>query len=315
MVTALILVGFALFGLGATTAHLTRQAEADFPATGRMITAGGLQQHVIERGDATDDRPVLVMIHGAYGAAGDFAISLMPLVEGRFHAVAVDRPGHGYSERGEAATPERQAQALHAAMIALGIKRPILLGFSFGGAVALSYALQYPNDTAAVVLINPASHPWRDGLTLPFGITDAPLLGPVVRNTLVTPVGHLLKDAGAERVFRPGSVPPAFSRAPLALSLRPVSYAANTEDIRQLDGFLRRQAPLYPDLRLPVEIVVDENDPSVSPDIHGRRLAREIADAGLIVTRGGGHPLHFSRPDAVLQAIDRAAQRAGLRPR
>lgn len=315
MVTALILVGFALFGLGATTAHLTRQAEADFPPAGRIIAAAGLRQHVIERGRNGDGRPTLVMIHGAYGAAQDFAVSLMPLVEDRFHAVAVDRPGHGYSERGDASTPDHQARALHATLEELGIHRPILLGFSYGGAVALSYALQHPGDTAALVLINPATHPWRTMPAMPLGLTDVPLLGPAVKYTLVTPVGHLLKDAGAERVFRPGGVPPAFAQAPLALSLRPDSYAANAEDIRELDDFLRRQAQFYPSLRLPVEIVVDEDDPSVSPAIHGRRLAQEIPGAALVVTTGGGHPLHFSQPAAILQAIDRAAQRAGFNPR
>lgn len=315
MVTALILVGFALFGLSATTAHLTRQAEADFPPAGRLITAAGLRQHVIESGRNQDGRPTLVMIHGAYGAAQDFAVSLMPLMEDHFHAVAVDRPGHGYSERGDAATPDQQARVLHATLEELGIRRPILLGFSYGGAVALNYALQYPGDTAALVLINPATHPWRSVPAMPFGLTDAPLLGPAVKYTLVTPLGHLLKDAGAERVFRPGGVPPAFAQAPLALSLRPDSYAANAEDIRELDGFLRRQAEFYSSLRLPVEIVVDEGDPSVSPVIHGRRLAQEIPGAALAVTTGGGHPLHFSRPAAVLQAIDRAAQRAGFSPR
>lgn len=315
MVTALILVGFALFGLGATTAHLTRQAEADFPPAGRLIAAAGLRQHVIERGRNEDGGPTLVMIHGAYGAAQDFAVSLMPLLESRFHAVAVDRPGHGYSERGDAATPDRQARVLHAALEELRIRHPILLGFSYGGAVALSYALQYPGDTAALVLINPATHPWRSVPAMPFGLTDAPLLGPALKYTLVAPIGHLLKDAGAERVFRPGSVPAAFAQAPLALSLRPDSYTANAEDIRELDGFLRQQAQFYPSLRLPVEIVVDEDDPSVSPVIHGRRLAQEIPGAALAVTTGGGHPLHFSRPEAVLQAIDRASQRAGFSSR
>lgn len=310
MLTALIILGATLLGLGATSEHIVRQSERDSPPSGRFIAAGGLRQHVVERGNG----PPLVMIHGAYGAAGDFAASLMPQTEQRFRSIAIDRPGHGYSDAGpadEMATPDGQARALHAALGVLDVQRPILLGFSYGGAMALSYALQYPDEIAALVLVSPAAYPWRRHAPMPFGIADAPLVGPILKHTLVAPVGMLLKDEAVASIFAPDPVPKAFAAAPVALGLRPDDYAATAREIRQLDAFLRDQAPRYPSLRMPVVIVVNDADTSVWSTVHGRPLATAVQDAELVVTDGGGHPLHFSRPATVLAAIDWAAAKAG----
>ncbi len=307
MLTALIILGATLFGLGATSEHITRQAERDFPPEGRIVEAGGIRQHVIERGEG----PPLVMIHGAYGAAGDFAASLLPQTAAKFRGIAIDRPGHGYSEGIDSDTPDAQARMLRAALETLGVRRPILLGFSYGGAVALSYALQYPDEVAALVLVNPATHPWRRGPTMPFGVADAPLIGPILKHTFVTPLGLALKDSAVASVFAPEPVPPSFETAPVTLGLRPDDYAATAREIRALDAFLRAQVPRYPDLRLPVAIVVNDGDTSVRSTIHGRRLASVLRNVELVVTDGGGHPLHFSRPAAVLAAIDWAAAKAG----
>jgi len=307
MLTAIILLGVTLFGLGAASEHITRQAERDFPPSGRIIEAGGIRQHVIERGSG----PALVMIHGAYGAAADFEASLMPQTARQFRSIAIDRPGHGYSDGIDSDTPDAQARMLHAALQTLGVRKPVLLGFSYGGAVALSYALQYPDQVAALVLVSPATHPWRTGPTMPFGVADAPLVGPVLKHTIVAPVGALLKDRAVASTFAPGAVPPAFDAAPVALGLRPNDFAATAREIRALDDFLRQQVPQYPSLRMPVAIVVNDADTSVWSKIHGRPLASVLSDAELVVTDGGGHPLHFSRPASVLAAIDWAAARAG----
>lgn len=307
MLTALVIAGIALFGLGAATQHLSQQAEQDFPPTGRTLFAGGIRQHVIEQGPASG--PPLVMIHGAFGAAQDFAVSIMPQTAQRYRSIAIDRPGHGYSERGTdvPVTPDKQARYLHAALQALNVEKPILLGFSFGGAVALAYALQYPEETGAIVLVNTASHPWPTPVELSYRADAAPLLGPLLRYTLATPAGHLIVEDGVRSVFSPAPVAPAYARAPVALSLRPRSYHANAEDIRTLKPFLAAQAPRYPLLSVPLIVLVSDEDNAASPIIHSRPLAAAVSGAQLIEVSGGGHPLHFTRPQVVLDAIDRAA--------
>lgn len=311
MVTLVAIAGLLLFGLGATTGHLTQKAEQEYPPKGRIVDAGGIRQHVIERTANSQQAAVVVMIHGAYEVAENFTLSLMPPLEGRFHTVAIDRPGHGYTERGPdtPVPPDKQARYLDAALRALNIDRPvILLGFSYGGAVALSYALQFPERVSAMVLVSPATHPYNKSPVSLSDLTSAPLLGPLLRHTIVTPTGTLLIDSGVERVFAPETVPQAYRDAPVPLSVRPGSYAANSEDIDVLSDFLGRQAPNYPQLRMPIFIVANDDDRTVSPSLHGRKLAAAKPGTELILTDGGGHPLHFSRTSVVLDAIERAAQ-------
>lgn len=310
MLVALILTGLILSGLGAATGHLSGRTERESPPSGRIIDAGGIRQHVIERGPPDGEAPVLVMIHGAYGSAEEFAISLMPQTSRHFRSVAVDRPGHGYSTRGDDApvTPDKQARYLEAALRELNVEKPvILLGFSYGGAVALSYALQFPDRVASMVLISPATHRYEKSALSLSDLTSAPLIGPLLRHTVVTPVGHLLIDDGVERVFAPGPVPPAYERVPVELSVRPHSYAANTEDVDVLSDYLGQQALQYPSLNMPIFVVANDDDRIVSPALHSRKLAKDAPLVEMILVEGGGHPLHFSRTEVVLDAIGRAA--------
>ncbi len=318
MLTLLAIIGAALLGLGGTSQHLAAQAEAAHPPTGSFVTADGRRMQVIRMGPASPaGRPPLVFIHGAFGQAQDFAVSLMPETALRFDSIAIDRPGHGYSDRRAAQdssdgpiTPDLQAAALRATLTALGVtEKPILIGFSYGGAVALAWALAHPDEIAGLLLISPATHPWPTPIALTYQIAGMPLLGPLMVNTIVTPVGMIVKDEGAAGVFQPAAVPANFAKAPLALTVRPKTYAANAEDVRVLKPFLAEQSLHYGDLKLPLIVMASDVDNSTSPRLHSQAIVKQVAGAEFIELKGGGHPLHFSRPSEVLAAIDRLAAR------
>src|SRR6202035_5410720 len=55
-------------------------------------------------------------------------------------------------------TIEYQAQLLHKTLSTLGITKPILVGHSWGAALALAYALNYPDDVSGMVLLAPAAY-------------------------------------------------------------------------------------------------------------------------------------------------------------
>ena len=208
-------------------------------------------------------------------------------------------------------TPAVQARLVHGALNSLGVKRAVVVGFSFGGAVALAYALAYPEDTAALVVLNGPSHVWPTPTSKLYDIAAVPLLGPLLTHTVVTPAGHLLLDRASRAVFAPEPVPPGFARAALPLAIRPGSYAANANDVRNLKPFLAEQSKRHGELKMPVEIVAGTMDRSVSPEIHARALRREVAGAALAEIPGAGHPVLYAHPDAALAAIARAVARAG----
>ncbi len=77
-----------------------------------------------------------------------------------FESIAMDFPGFGESEFMEGISIPMLSDCVRALVIELNIKKPILIGHSLGGYVALAYANEYPQDTAGIGLIN--SHPFAD---------------------------------------------------------------------------------------------------------------------------------------------------------
>src|SRR5919199_1117714 len=121
--------------------------------TGEFVSVEGVRLHYLSRGEG---RPV-VLLHGNSGFAHDFASVLEAADQEEFRALAFDRPGHGFSERpAQDGAMSSQARLIRGALEALGVRRPLVVGHSWGAALALSYALQYPDDAAALVLLAPA---------------------------------------------------------------------------------------------------------------------------------------------------------------
>jgi len=109
---------------------------------GNFVTAAGTRLHVVRRGEG----PPVVYVHGAKGSVYDFTLSVGDRIAQKYTAVAIDRPGSGFSGRppGGDASPQAQAGLLRAAATALGLEKPLLGGHSLAAAVALAWALDAP---------------------------------------------------------------------------------------------------------------------------------------------------------------------------
>ena len=288
------------------TRTLAADAEARFPPLGRLVEVEGLRQHVLERGAG----PPVVFVHGAYGAMQDFTGALLERAAQRYRCVLWDRPGHGYSERPAGQVdPGAQARLLLALVRELELERPLLVGFSYGGAVCLAAALEAPEALRGVVLVNAPSHPWPDPLGFEHRVGQVPVLGPLLSETLAAPLGRFRAGQAVQRAFDPLPVSPRFAASPLPLALRPASYRANTQDMALLKPFLRAQAPRYGELRVPVRALVATGDKVVSPTLHLPQLERAAPDCSHVRVEGAGHQLLYTHPELVLSTID-----AALRP-
>jgi pimeloyl-ACP methyl ester carboxylesterase len=158
----------------------------------------------------------------------DFTFSILDRAAGEYRALAIDRPGFGYSEAlaEKQASPVAQARALHGAAEALGLERPVLVAHSRGGAVALAYALDYPEDVAGVVTL--AGAPYWHGEETPLysRVLAMPIVGPLVAHTAAVPLGGGAVRAGLDAAFAPegtppGTAPDAYVEAYAAQELRP----------------------------------------------------------------------------------------------
>lgn len=294
------------------------RAEARFPPLGQLVEIDGRQVHVRVEGSGPD----LVLLHGAGGNLRDFTFDFVDRVKDRYRVIAFDRPGHGWTEQTDPAFdralarsadgPEAQAAFLQAAAREVGVTRPIVLGQSFGGAVAMAWALNH--DPAAVVMVSGVSHPWPGTLSWSYRLGGS-VVGGVLALPLVAafpPESYV--DASLERIFAPNRVPEGYSRhfGP-ALTLRLESLRANMRQVNSLRPHVVRMAEAYPDLSLPIEIVHGEDDRVVPPEIHAIPMSQRVESARYQPLAGVGHMPHHGAPEAVIDAIDRAAARAGLR--
>lgn len=288
---------------------------AEHPPVGDLIVVNGRQVHLRESGRAAGTAPDLVLIHGANGNLRDFTFDLTQRLERDFRILAVDRPGLGWSDSlGEADNdPRAQARHLRAALAERGVNRPIVLGHSYGGAVAMGWALEAPQDTAALVIIAGATYPWDGSLGLWYRINDGPL-GRVGRALVSAMAPETAARGVFASVFEPHPVPGGYvDHFGAGLSMRRSSQEANTRQVNALNEQLLRMHPEYPGLTLPIELVHGDADTIVGLDIHSARMERDVASVRLDRVAGGGHMLHHSHPDQVVAAIHRAAARAGLR--
>lgn len=94
----------------------------------------------------------LILLHGN-GESNDYFEHQIPFFAGDYRVIAIDTRGHGKSPRGEKPfTINQFAEDLHDFMDERGIEKAILLGFSDGGNIALTFALKYPDRVEKMIV-------------------------------------------------------------------------------------------------------------------------------------------------------------------
>jgi pimeloyl-ACP methyl ester carboxylesterase len=310
MTTLIVVV--AVLGAGCVVTLIgTLVIERMHRPRGRLIDIGGLPQHVIEMGagaTAPGALPVVVL-HGAGSNLEDMHLALGEPLAARHRVIFVDRPGFGFSARktGQGSSPSDQAVVLRKLLDALGIDRAVVVGHSWGGTLALTFALDFPQCVAGLVLVAPPTHP---GLW-PMKRLNALLAGPVgwlFSRTMALPFGVILIWPGSRTAFLPQTMPDGYVRRSAAmLVLRPPTLMANWADVGCLEAFLERQAERYRSLATPTIMLVGDRDPLVPPERHGDKLVAAAPRVKLVVLPGFGHMLHHAAADRVVAAVEEIA--------
>lgn len=288
------------------TRATTREAgwEAAYPPVGIFETVEGRRIHLVDTGGYG---PTVVLIHGANGNLNDFTFDLVGRLSDRYRVIALDRPGLGWSDGlGEAdSDPAEQARVMRQAVRQRGVENPILVGHSYGGAVAMAWALAAEQDVAGVVLLGAATHPWDGGLGGWYRVNETPF-GRPARALATAFVPDRIADSGLQSVFAPQPVPEGYrTHVGVELTFRRSVQETNTRQVNTLFSFVSRMQPRYANLTLPIEAIHGDVDTIVGLEIHSRRMAEEVASARLTVLPGVGHMPHHAAPEVVVQAIDR----------
>ena len=296
-----------------------RAAHAAYPPVGQMIDVDGVQVHAWVKGQGPD----VILIHGASGNLRDFTFGLADQLAKQYRVIAFDRPGHGWSDRlpgnsgawnAKTETPFEQAEIMQRAADQLGASNPIVVGHSYGGAVALAWGLSRVDQTAALVLLGGPSQPWEGDLGLLYQVTSSAVGGALV----IPPATAFLSKAylhnSIDSIFAPQPAPEGYAdHIGPELSIRRETTRANAQQVNGLYPHIVEMTKQYHRLSMPIELVHGDADTIVPAYIHAEVMARELPNATLTLLPGIGHMPQHTNPKDVVAAIARAASRAGLR--
>jgi pimeloyl-ACP methyl ester carboxylesterase len=99
----------------------------------------------------------IILLHGYLENAGMWNFHATQLAQ-YYHVITIDLLGHGQTEcLGYIHTMEDMADAVHAVLQALKIKKAAFVGHSMGGYVALAFAELYPDNCNGLILLNSTS--------------------------------------------------------------------------------------------------------------------------------------------------------------
>ncbi|WP_372782563.1 alpha/beta fold hydrolase [Phenylobacterium sp.] len=125
------------------------------PPRGEMVDVGGRRLRIVRAGPASE-RPTIILEHGAFGCAADWAVVQERLAAKGLGSIAYDRAGLGHSEPGP---KPRDGHAIVSDLAALlreidEAGPVVLVGHSMGGLMVRLYALTHPRQVLGVVLVD-----------------------------------------------------------------------------------------------------------------------------------------------------------------
>jgi pimeloyl-ACP methyl ester carboxylesterase len=129
----------------------------------RTATIGGIRLFYREAGDAS--RPTVLLLHGFPSSSHMFR-ELIPRLADRFHLVAPDLPGFGFSEAPDRArfgySFDKLAEVIEGFTDAIGLSRYAIYVFDYGAPVGFRLALSRPERVTAIVSQN--GNAYEEGL-------------------------------------------------------------------------------------------------------------------------------------------------------
>ena len=282
------------------------QISKTYPPIGEYYDIDGVKIHAkYIKTDIPSKNPPIVFIHGASGNLRDQISPFQNILNIDADLLFLDRPGHGWSERGSQDNkyPDKQAALIAKLMDKLAIDKAIMVGHSFGGAVLASFAVHHPSKIHSLIFLSPVAYPWPGGVRWYYTLTNLPVLGWLFANTLALIAGLQRIESGSKCVFWPNKMPDTYVRdtAP-ELVLRPKTFQANAKDIVNLFDYLCKTWPKYKNIKAPTIIISGNRDTVVFPYIHSDGLHQHIKGSELYDLENLGH-----KPDHIATELTIAA--------
>jgi len=255
--------------------------------------------HYQEAGD--EDAPPMILIHGFISSNLIWSHVLLPLARKGFRVIAPDLPGYGYSDKPADARYSigEQARAMVGLMDRLGIKKATIIGASYGGAVAATMALDYPERVHKLIMIGAVTNDDAKKKFL-LRVSCLPVIGDVATPLFLGSRWILKKRMQAmyRRMRKPINEKMVASRHHLLATAN--THRAMIRTARAWSANrIEREASL---IRQPTMIVWGDHDDHF-PLANAFRLRDAVPNSKLIVFRNCGHLPPAEYPEEFVEAV------------
>lgn len=270
--------------------------------------AGGAVIHIESYGPM--DAPPVVLIHGQSGSTYDMTFALAPRLAEQFRVYVVDRPGFGHSPYHKDESLTGQARAIREAVAEIEARAPIVLGQSYGGAVALRWAVDVPTSLAALVLVSSPSHHWEINAPRLHRTLARPVIGWWAAELISFLTPQAIVTQQLAKVFAPNPVPEGYAdHFQPRNSIVPRRHRLNARQRVALKDEIFEMMDLYRQIEMPIESVQGISDIIVPEILHAKPFDARVETNRLTRLEGIGHMPHHVATDEVVQAVTRAATR------
>lgn len=265
----------------------------------RFVDVDGARVHYQEAGDP--EEPVIILIHGFLSSTFVWSKVFLEIAAAGYRVIAPDLLGYGYSDkpRNFDYTIESQSRMIARLLERLGINNAILIGSSYGGAIAATIALNEPELVEKLALVGAVSNnePKR---YLMMRLVRSPLIGDIVSPLLAS--SRRLVRARMKRIYDRHKwdldeyrIDARYIPLRAAATHRAIIRTARNWDANRIS----RDAHL---IKHPTLLLWGDKDPDV-PLRYGEELQQRIPNARLLVFRDCGHHPQEEYPEAFTEAV------------
>jgi pimeloyl-ACP methyl ester carboxylesterase len=233
--------------------------------------------------------PGLLLLHAAWGDAEMSWRSVWDQLTTSFLVIAPDLPGFGKSSGLPRPSLSAMSQLLRQLLGAINVDSVIAVGNSFGAAVAIQFAVDFPNTASQLVLVNGGYMPPVPGLVRK--LAALPLLNQGFRLLIrrLSFSSHALKRSFVDAP----KLPLGFFEK--ILQYAPVYSKISFDTIMNISGPLEKPP-------VPTLLLWGSQD-GLMPLKQAQALQQWIPGAQLIAIEGAGHMPQVERPDEFVASI------------
>lgn len=236
-----------------------------------------------------DGEGVVILLHGFLSSSKMWSNSFVPDLMKRYKVYAIDARGHGNSNNVKiGCNLQQMADDIYHFTILQNIDKCILAGMSMGGAIAIQFAIKYPDKINSLILMNPGPGTlFSQGFSLispilSFVSQKKWLLKPLLKSVLMNPLPRnkllaFVDDAAL------------VSKETWLQYLHPDNKIHNLNRLK--------------DLTIPTLVIIGEKDKAI-PIVFQEAIADTIPKAVKVVMKNEGHAVVVEKPKRVLSEIN-----------